>query len=89
VLAQQTPFPYTQIPTLTLLVTNYYYYYMSSLLVATCFSLSLYLPNMQENTSCQTHVQHVFASQQMRCKVGDTRNLHLYVSKLIAKQQAQ
>jgi hypothetical protein len=37
--------------------------FFSSLLIVTHFLLSLYLLNMQENTSCQTHVQHVFASR--------------------------
>jgi hypothetical protein len=49
-------------------VTNLNYYYFSSLLVVTCFFLFLYLLNMQENTSCQTHVQHVFASWQTHCR---------------------
>jgi hypothetical protein len=33
----------------------------SSLPIVTCFFLFLYLLNMQENMSCQTNVQHVFA----------------------------
>jgi hypothetical protein len=31
-------------------------FFFSSLLVVTCFFLFLYLLNMQENMSCQTHV---------------------------------
>jgi hypothetical protein len=42
--------------------TTHVFFFFSSLPEVAHFLLSLFLSNMQENMSRQTHVQHVFAS---------------------------